>query len=118
MDDSGHSDLPREQIEKVLEGIRARGHAQSVGQRVAGAVGFASLVFDSEYNVCGEVCVTIPEQRYQAGGFADSIVLSLGVACCRVTQAMVDARFPSSRPVLPHGEAPASGRPVAARRAR
>lgn len=86
------------EIEAALEGIRARGYAQSVGQRVVGAVGFAGPVFDAERNICGEVCVTLPEQRYTAGEFADSIVVSLKDACRRVTEAMAEARFLASRP--------------------
>ena len=72
-------------LEKELEQVRRRGYALSMNQRVQGAVGFAAPVFDSTGMVCGDVCVTLPEQRFQAGKFADSLAATLMTAAAQVT---------------------------------
>jgi IclR family transcriptional regulator, acetate operon repressor len=72
-------------LEKELEQVRRRGYALSMNQRVQGAVGFAAPVFDSTGMVCGDVCVTLPEQRFQAGKFADSLAAMLMTAAAQVT---------------------------------
>lgn len=87
-----------DEIEAELTRIRERGYANSVGQRTSGAVGFAAPVFDSENRVCGDVCVTIPEQRFEAGEFEASLVAQLKAASHDVTRAMHSAGYRSSRP--------------------
>jgi IclR family acetate operon transcriptional repressor len=72
-------------LEAELERVRQRGYAQSIGERVPGAVGFGAPVFDSAGVVCGDVCVTLPEQRFEEGEFADSIASMLIAASQRVT---------------------------------
>jgi DNA-binding IclR family transcriptional regulator len=62
-------------VEAALERIRARGFATTHGQRTVGAVGFAAPVFDAAGNVFGDVCVTIPEQR-----FAEPMTETIGAA--------------------------------------
>lgn len=63
------------EIEAVVAAVRARGYACTHGQRTIGAVGIAAPIFDSNDHVCGDVCVTIPEQR-----FTDSMMPTVGAA--------------------------------------
>ena len=55
----------REQLELELANIRAQGYARTKAQRTVGAVGLAAPLFDSAGHVFGDVCITIPDQRYE-----------------------------------------------------
>jgi IclR family transcriptional regulator, acetate operon repressor len=55
-----------EDLEAAVAVIRRRGYAQSSGQRTTGAVGLAAPVFDSDGLVCGDICITVPQQRFEA----------------------------------------------------
>jgi DNA-binding IclR family transcriptional regulator len=57
----------RKSLRDDLARIRARGYAVTFGQRIPGAVGVFSAVFDARAAVVGCVGYTVPEQRYQAG---------------------------------------------------
>jgi IclR family acetate operon transcriptional repressor len=72
-------------LEEELERVRRRGYSLSQGQRTPGAVGFAAPVFDSAGVVCGDMCVTLPEQRFEAGAFADSLAAMLMAASQQVS---------------------------------
>jgi IclR family acetate operon transcriptional repressor len=56
------SDVGR--IEEEIALIRDRGFVCTHGQRIDGAVGLASPVFDAVGKVIGDVCVTIPAPRF------------------------------------------------------
>jgi DNA-binding IclR family transcriptional regulator len=47
-----------------LAGIRSRGYAITHGQKIDGAVGIGTPVFNSERRVIGSLCITIPETRF------------------------------------------------------
>lgn len=51
-------------IEKVLDEVRARGVACTHGQRIRGAAGVAAPVFGWDGRIMGDVCVTVPEVRF------------------------------------------------------
>lgn len=51
-------------LEDRLDKIRGEGYCITFGERTPGAVGIAAPVFDSEGDVYGDVCVTIPASRY------------------------------------------------------
>lgn len=89
------TDLPRLEadLEAELEAIRRQGYAHSISQRVQGAVGFAAPVFDSTGLVCGDICVTLPEQRFQAGEFADSLAATLIAYSQQVTRDLKAAGY-------------------------
>src|SRR6185437_12824591 len=53
-----------EDLEAETARIRARGYAYSQGQRSRGAVGFGAPLFDAAGDVFGDVCITIPEGRF------------------------------------------------------
>jgi DNA-binding IclR family transcriptional regulator len=72
-------------LEAELERVRQRGYAHSAGQRTPGAVGFAAPVFDSAGSVCGDLCVTLPHHRFQAGPLVDSLPSLLMAASQRAS---------------------------------
>ena len=51
-------------LEARIEKVREDGFAHSFAQRVEGAVGFAAPIFSPSGLVMGDVCITLPEQRY------------------------------------------------------
>src|SRR5487761_553923 len=53
-----------DELEAEAGRIRARGYAYSRGQRSRGAVGFGAPLFDAAGDVFGDVCITIPEGRF------------------------------------------------------
>jgi DNA-binding IclR family transcriptional regulator len=64
-----------------LQKIRSRGAATSRGHRVPGAVGLAAPIFGPNGQVVGDVCLTIPEQRFDES--AEDQILDLLLACAR-----------------------------------
>ncbi len=54
----------RYRLEAELQRIRERGYAITSGQRTPGAVGLAAPVFNSNGEVVGDICLTIPESRF------------------------------------------------------
>ena len=54
----------RFRLEAELQQIRERGYAITRGQRVSGAVGIAAPVFGSSGEVVADICLTIPEIRF------------------------------------------------------
>ncbi len=54
-----------EQLELELASIRSKGYARTKAQRTVGAVGLAAPLFDSVNRIFGDVCITIPDQRYE-----------------------------------------------------
>jgi DNA-binding IclR family transcriptional regulator len=53
-----------ERLEEEAALVRARGYAFSRGQRSQGAVGLGAPLYDAAGAVFGDVCVTIPEGRF------------------------------------------------------
>jgi IclR family acetate operon transcriptional repressor len=53
-----------ELLEQEVAAIRARGYAVSRNQRSKGAVGLGAPLYDTAGEVFGDVCVTIPEARF------------------------------------------------------
>lgn len=51
-------------LRRALEVIRAQGYANTHSQRIQGAVGFFSPVFDVRERVCATFGYTVPETRY------------------------------------------------------
>src|SRR5262249_2152775 len=60
---SGEMRPSRKVLNAELSLIRERGYAVSHGQKIAGAVGINSPVFDAGGSVIGSFGVTVPEQR-------------------------------------------------------
>jgi DNA-binding IclR family transcriptional regulator len=92
------------ELEKELEQVRLRGYALTMSQRVQGAVGFAAPVFDSSGVVCGDMCLTLPEQRFQAGKFADSLAGMLMAAAAQVTVELKAVGYRAAAHVSPSEE--------------
>lgn len=53
-------------LRRELEKVRRNGYAVTRGQRIVGAVGLAVPIFDITGRVVGDVCLTIPEGRFNA----------------------------------------------------
>jgi IclR family acetate operon transcriptional repressor len=64
-----------EDLELAAAQIRQVGWVSTHGQRTVGAVGTAAPVFDAAAEVFGDVCITIPEQR-----FDDRLTETIGAA--------------------------------------
>jgi IclR family acetate operon transcriptional repressor len=56
--------VDEEKLERACARIRRKGYAYTRGQRVAGAVGIAAPLLQSDSQVLGDVVLTIPEQRF------------------------------------------------------
>jgi DNA-binding IclR family transcriptional regulator len=54
----------RYRMEAEIQQIRTRGYAITYGQRIPDAVGFAAPIFGSIGEVIGDICLTVPESRY------------------------------------------------------
>jgi IclR family acetate operon transcriptional repressor len=86
------------ELEAEVATIRAQGFAQSRGQRMRGAVGFAAPVFDSLGQVCGDLCITLPEQRFDPDRSVDALALPLKAASQRITDGLRAAGYQASSP--------------------
>jgi DNA-binding IclR family transcriptional regulator len=72
-----------EDLEVTAARIRQIGWIFTHGQRTAGAVGTAAPIFDAAGEVFGDVCLTIPEQR-----FDDRLTETIGVAVAATADSM------------------------------
>lgn len=72
-----------DEIEKSLVEIRRTGYVRTRGRHTVGAVAVAAPVFDSAGNVFGDVCITVPDQRFQ-----DDLTDVLGKAAMRTAAAI------------------------------
>lgn len=61
---SGAGLPPRKSLLADLAEIRSRGYAITHGQKIEGAVGIGTPLFNSERRVIGSLCITIPETRF------------------------------------------------------
>lgn len=52
-------------LEQELALTRQRGFAISRGQRIAGAIGLAAPIFGATGEVTGDICLTLPESRFE-----------------------------------------------------
>ncbi|MBO0828063.1 MAG: IclR family transcriptional regulator [Streptosporangiales bacterium] len=70
-----------DQLRRELAKIRRRGYALSSGQNIPGAVGLAAPILGVRGQVVGDVCLTIPDQRFDPVE-QDDLIGSL-VECAR-----------------------------------
>lgn len=61
---TGVSLPPRKSLLADLSQIRSRGYAITQGQKIEGAVGIGTPLFNSERRVIGSLCMTIPATRF------------------------------------------------------
>jgi IclR family acetate operon transcriptional repressor len=77
----------RYRLESELQSIRDRGYAITHGQRTPDAVGLAAPVFGSGGSVIADICLTIPESRFDER--AEKRIAELLKACAdEVTKAI------------------------------
>lgn len=72
-------------LEAELEIVRKQGYAFTRGQRIAGAIGVAAPIFSSSGKVLGDICITIPEQRFDESS-KDRLIEVLLSCCEEVSQ--------------------------------
>jgi DNA-binding IclR family transcriptional regulator len=77
---SGEALPPRNAFLKDLREIRSRGYAITHGQKIAGAVGIAAPLFNSERRPIGCLSITVPKARYSQKGAAKLSALLLASA--------------------------------------
>ncbi len=86
IDDAGASPAtgapppPRKALLADLAEIRSRGYAITHGQKIEGAVGIGTPVFNSERRVLGSLCITIPATRFNKKAQARLSQLLMGRA--------------------------------------
>jgi DNA-binding IclR family transcriptional regulator len=51
-------------LQAELARVRQQGYAFTRGQRIPGAVGLGAPIFDGSGSVVGDICLTMPEQRF------------------------------------------------------
>jgi DNA-binding IclR family transcriptional regulator len=54
-----------EAVEEFCRNARTKGYALSRGQRTEGAVGIAAPIRDADGQVVGDVCLTVPDNRFR-----------------------------------------------------
>ena len=77
----------RYQLEAELQKTRERGYAITHGQRTPDAVGLAAPIFGSNGEVVGDICVTLPESRFDSKS-EDRIAELLKACANEVTKAI------------------------------
>ncbi len=77
----------RYRLEAELQKIREHGYAITRGQRTPGAVGLAAPIFNSNGEVVGDICLTIPETRFDPAS-ETGIAELLKVCASEVTKAI------------------------------
>jgi DNA-binding IclR family transcriptional regulator len=77
----------RYKFEAELKKIRKRGYAITHGQRTPGAVGLGAPIFNSDGEVVGDICLTVPESRFDVGS-QDRIAQLLKACADEVTKAI------------------------------
>jgi IclR family acetate operon transcriptional repressor len=59
-----HTITEAHRLQTEIEAIRQRGYAITQGPRIPGAVGLAAPIFGSDGRLIGDICLTIPQQRF------------------------------------------------------
>jgi IclR family acetate operon transcriptional repressor len=84
----------RYKFEAELQKIRKRGYAITQGQRTPGAVGLGAPIFNSDGEVVGDICLTVPESRFDAG--SQDRIAELLKACAHEVTKAIGGRIASS----------------------
>jgi IclR family acetate operon transcriptional repressor len=81
-----------EDLEAAVKLAHEQGYLCTKGERTPGAVGIAAPLFDAERQVFGDVCVTIPQQRFEDHMEAE---LSRGLleTCTAISNAFMQAGY-------------------------
>jgi IclR family transcriptional regulator, acetate operon repressor len=68
-------------LKDALVRIRREGVAVTHGEHISGAVGIAAPIFDRHLDIVGDICITLPEQRFHESSSAQ--LTSQVVECAR-----------------------------------
>lgn len=86
----------RRKLLAELATIRQRGYAITRGQRTPDAVGLGAPVFGSSGEVVGDICVTVPESRFDAS--SEAPIARLLMACASEVTKGIGGRTEPRRP--------------------
>ncbi len=85
----------RYRLEAELQKIRERGYAITRGQRTTGAVGLGAPVFGSNGEVIGDICLTLPESRFDPS--SEAHIAELLKACANAVTKAIGGQINASR---------------------
>jgi DNA-binding IclR family transcriptional regulator len=85
----------RYRLESEFQKIRERGYAITRGQRILDAVGLAAPVFGSGGEVIGDICLTIPEVRFDQN--CESGIAALLMECAEQVTRAIGGQVRASR---------------------
>lgn len=89
---TGRTRVTPEALEAAVALAQDQGYLCTRGERTVGAVGIAAPIFDAVGEVFGDVCVTIPEQRFTDGMEAE-IALKLKSTCTTISEAFHEVGY-------------------------
>jgi DNA-binding IclR family transcriptional regulator len=81
-------------LERELQAIRERGYAISHGQRIAGAVGIAAPVWNSDRQVIGDIGVTVPNARFESA--SESLLANMVIEAAAEVTARIGGTVPAA----------------------
>lgn len=85
----------RYRLEAELQKIRERGYAITRGQRTPDAVGLGAPVFGSNGEVIGDICLTLPESRFDPA--SEKRIAELLMACADAVTTAIGGQVKASR---------------------
>lgn len=85
----------RYRLEAELQKIRERGYAITRGQRTPGAVGLGAPVFGSNGEVVGDICLTLPESRFDPT--SEAHIAELLKSCANAVTKAIGGQVQASR---------------------
>jgi IclR family acetate operon transcriptional repressor len=85
----------RYRLEAELQKIRERGYAITRGQRTPDAVGLGAPVFGSNGEVIGDICLTLPESRFDPA--SEKRIAELLMACADAVTKAIGGQVKASR---------------------
>jgi DNA-binding IclR family transcriptional regulator len=83
----------RYRLEAEIQAIRQRGYAITRGQRTPDAVGLGAPVFGSNGEVVGDICLTIPESRFNQS--AEKGIAELLKDCAHAVSVAIGGKVPA-----------------------
>lgn len=88
----------RYRLDAGIQRIRERGYAITRGQRTPDAVGLGAPVFGSNGEVIADICLTIPESRFDPA--SEARITDLLKACANAVTKAIGGQVRSHQPVL------------------
>jgi DNA-binding IclR family transcriptional regulator len=94
---TGNTVVSPAELERVAATVREEGYALSNGQRTPGAVGMAAPIFDRDDRVCGDMCITMPEQRFDPDAVRNRLAPQLIAEAAQLSASLKTAGYRGAR---------------------